>query len=967
MDTRTGIDTCGCCEGAPPAAPVYNAPGLEALRYRADAYPGFRARLLRNLPLARPDEALPDPRRPLAQLLSRDSADPTVALVDAFACVADVLGFYQERIANEGYLRTATERRSVLELARSVGYELDPGLAAAAYLAFTVEDAPGAPARCTLAQGQAVQSVPVQGKLPQVFETSAAIEARAAWNALRARQSRPADLALYGVAEAGAVRTALVLLGPHGSFPAATANLHAGVPALQLARLDPALAHDDPVDALEVRRIYCTESAAALAKGELLLFVGSGSGKPVTLVLRVVAVEAEPARQRIRVDLEPLPAPNDPAPPPAGYWTVPYRPVPVRGSVHSGLAFATTVPAVRAPVLVHAAGSAVADLAPAPARAVPAFGTFAFGARVGFFGCNAPKWRSLPHPLVGDAYPYGWDTRDPELSPAPAAGKDLDSPRTIWTDSQGGSLLPAHAVLERPVPELVRASWMVFEAPDVAPLAYPLFDARQVSRADYGLSGRGMALTLADRFGAPAMPASPPPFTFRASTAHVASRPLVLAELPIEEPVAAGTRRLELETGVQLVPGQPLAFAGPGAGATDGAAAEIAVVDAVEQAGGRTTLTLREALRNSYRRDGLRINANVAHATHGESVAEVLGSGDASQPGQRFVLGRPPTTFLSVPTARGARTTLEVRVGGVRWDELPSLYEAAPDSQVYMTRIDDDGRMQLVFGDGVHGARLPTGSANLAARYRSGLGPDGEVDAGSLSLLRAMPLGLRSVTNPLAAAGAAAPERLADARRNAPLTLRTFGRVVSLPDYADFAQGFPGIRKARGDLLWADGGQRVHVTVTGDTGPAPGADVLAHLAEAIGLAGDGACRFSAGACAVRRFVCAASVAIDPRYLRAEVLDAARTRLRAAFGFEARALAQSVTAAEVLAVIHEVPGVLAADLTRLEPEEAVAGPGAPVLAAVPAFAAAWDPLLHAVLPAELLLVAPDAIELAEMTP
>ena len=45
----------------------------------------------------------------------------------------DVLTFYQERIANEGYLRTATERRSMLELARAIGYELSPGVAASTY------------------------------------------------------------------------------------------------------------------------------------------------------------------------------------------------------------------------------------------------------------------------------------------------------------------------------------------------------------------------------------------------------------------------------------------------------------------------------------------------------------------------------------------------------------------------------------------------------------------------------------------------------------------------------------------------------------------------------------------------------------------------------------------------------------------------------------------------------------------
>ena len=46
-----------------------------------------------------------------ARLRTRDDDDFTIALLDAWATVADVLTFYQERIANESYLRTATERR----------------------------------------------------------------------------------------------------------------------------------------------------------------------------------------------------------------------------------------------------------------------------------------------------------------------------------------------------------------------------------------------------------------------------------------------------------------------------------------------------------------------------------------------------------------------------------------------------------------------------------------------------------------------------------------------------------------------------------------------------------------------------------------------------------------------------------------------------------------------------------------
>ena len=61
-------------------------------------------------------------------------------MLDAWAAVADVLTFYQERIANEGYLRTATERRSVLELARLVGYQPRPGVASSVYLAYTLDD-----------------------------------------------------------------------------------------------------------------------------------------------------------------------------------------------------------------------------------------------------------------------------------------------------------------------------------------------------------------------------------------------------------------------------------------------------------------------------------------------------------------------------------------------------------------------------------------------------------------------------------------------------------------------------------------------------------------------------------------------------------------------------------------------------------------------------------------------------------
>ena len=332
-----------------------------------------------------------------------------------------------------------------------------------------------------------------------------------------------------------------------------------------------------------------------------------------------------------------------------------------------------------------------------------------------------------------------------------------------------------------------------------------------------------------------------------------------------------------------------------------------------------------------------------------------------------FVLKRPPTTFLSAPTATGIASTLEVRVGGVRWDEVPSLYAVAPEKTVYMTRIDDDANMHLTFGDGVSGARLPTGTVNVTSTYRSGIGPDGEVDTGTLTMLRAMPLGLRGVTNPIAASGAEGPEKLADARRNAPLTLLTFDRVVSLLDYENYARGYPGIGKARGDVFWINGVARVFLTVAGATGGKPGDDVLNNLKTSIGGASDPSQAFNVAAYAARYFTLAATIAIDPRYQFEAVQAAVSQKLLVSFGFESRDLAQSVTAAEILALIHTVPGVIAADIVELLPYSDDAPPAGTALDAVPAFRARHDAATAQSLPAELLLINPAGVTLTEMTP
>ena len=192
---------CGCggesdCATANPTA---NRPGLPALSYRVGTHGTFFETMkerLSTLCLGTETECRNGQGLyPLRRLTTRDPGDPAIALLDTWAVVGDVLTFYQERIANEGYLRTATERRSILELSRLIGYNLRPGVASSVYLAYTLDEdrttTPPKPTATTVPKGSRVQSVPGPGESPQSFETSEDLEARSEWNKLGLRQSQP--------------------------------------------------------------------------------------------------------------------------------------------------------------------------------------------------------------------------------------------------------------------------------------------------------------------------------------------------------------------------------------------------------------------------------------------------------------------------------------------------------------------------------------------------------------------------------------------------------------------------------------------------------------------------------------------------------------------------------------------------------------------------------------------------------
>jgi predicted phage baseplate assembly protein len=390
---------------------------------------------------------------------------------------------------------------------------------------------------------------------------------------------------------------------------------------------------------------------------------------------------------------------------------------------------------------------------------------------------------------------------------------------------------------------------------------------------------------------------------------------------------------------------------------------EVVMLKDIIHSGGYIILYFKDRLQYRYVRKTVSLNANVVHATHGETVQEVLGSGDSSQANQRFPLRKPPLTYVSAPTPSGARSTLEVRVDNVLWQEVPSLYGL--DAH-YIVHIGYDGKTSVIFGDGKNGRRLPSGTENVKARYRSGTGPDGEVDADSLTLLQIRPPGIHGVNNPLPATGAAPPETLNEARKKAPTTVLTMDRAVSLQDFEDFARSFAGIGKARAVAMRIGETQLVHLTIADARGHEIDikSDLYSKLVKAIEAVCDPVRRVCVESFRLMLFNLSAKVAFDSRYLAFNVLADLEATLREAFSFERCDFGQPVTAAEVVTVIQGVKGVVAVDLDelRLVTNSGVKAEGTPLATVLPAETAQLDPKTRKVMPVQLLLINPAGIGL-----
>ena len=1001
---------CGCrrCGGEPLPGPVTNRSGLDALSYRGGTYATFFAAMRARLSSA----AYPA----LAGLTTHDVSDPSAALLDAWAVAGDVLTFYQERIANEGYLRTATERRSVLEQARLIGYRPRPGVAASVYLAYTIDQNSGP---VEIPQGARVNSVPGPGEQMQAFETSEAFEARAEWNELRVRMARPQtprsilDHGLYlkGTATGLNVGDALLIdFGAGGGlqpFRVYSVTPDAGADRTQIelstwdgkppvtslveAAVDPLASTDrfgvDRGTATATRVLAMLDEVAARgARGDhegLASYLGG--------MLPVLAADLEMAEHSGWTRLVPwlgeavtqlsglhrLLAGGSPA---SGIR------LEARDGGEGGSGFGGLLDRLEAPPSLQPRSSrqlgrsaqatfAVhADIYPALLSAFkpqirPVLYTalshsdaapesqihvLALRHAAPLFGASAPR---KPTISGGVLQPQPWDDWDP----------DFDETATV-------------ANLDRVYPGVLAFSPVLVVRPETANFGRALVttvkSASDVSRSAYGLTGRITRLELTAAWWKPPDDGQhgaewDQMDVLRAATVFCQSEELPLADVPITDDVCAGELELDrlydgLRTGRWMILSGERADIPETSGVQ---ASELVMLAGVSQrvnltaaADGRdvprplpgdslhTFVTFASPLAYCYRRGSITLNGNVVHATHGETRAEVLGAGDASQALQTFTLRQSPLTYISAPSVTGTASSLVVRVGGVAWQEAASLAALGPGSRGFLAWQDDQDRTSVVFGDGEHGSRLPTGPENVQATYRSGIGAPGNVQPGQISLLATKPLGVKAVTNPLRASGGADRDGRDDIRRNAPLAVLALDRLVSTQDYADFARTFAGIGKASAARLTDGRRTLVHVTIAGaaDIPVDVTSDLYRNLTEALHRFGDPYLPVSVGVRELLAVVVSARVKVLRGYDWELVEPAVRARLLDVLGFDRRELGQDVLSSEVITAIQGVAGVDYVDLDVLRavdeavvvgalsaPATAAAGPAPPSTAGAPA--------------------------------
>jgi hypothetical protein len=737
-------------------------------------------------------------QRPLDALGTRDDDDPAIALIDAFSGAMHILAWNAARLADDASIRRTEDRDALVDLTRLLGYTPRPALSATTTLSFTLDAFAGAPGLATIPKGTKVTSVPGPGEKPQIFETDAALDARAEWNTLTPVQHETVvvvDSTTASITITGALTTAkpgdlvLVYLEPHSS---------------------------------------------------------SGTW----LCARVAHVTRDPGTD----------PPSDPA---------------------------RTVIDLAEPATLSAPKSMQDDKFKNQ--------VVILGQRAAPFGATAPDITLMPTDIqTNHGVPEGAVTEWDGLT-LPGDGKTSDG--TVDLDAV--------------YPDAISGRFLVFRAGGTTQTGF-ITSSSELSRHGFGLSAKvsrvvveGIDLTTSGFFD-----------KVRETTIYIetARETLLVSDADVAMPGSAADR-ITVQGSVILPVGRSVVLSGEQWSTTTGPATQIAEVavlkSATATADGNTEFVFDNPVANSYRSTKLSLLANAVGASQGETPAtgaEIIGSSVPATLAPRFPLSRSPLTYVPATTLRGYAPAIEVRVSERLYTEVPTLFGLSTADQAYTVTTGRDDISSVQFA-----GRLPSGTHNVTALYRTGAGAAGNVAAGRLTTILTPVVGVGKAANPVRADGGSDAETIEDMRIAAPQSIRTLDRVVSLADFEAFARGYRGVGKALATELLIGMRSVVCLTIATTTLDEPSVDLANGLRSALTqVAAPGRAIRIEGFSDLTAQVTIA-LAIDPMLIRSNVEAAVRSVLGQRFGRAARQFGEALHRSAVLAAVQQVDGVVASTL------------------------------------------------------
>ncbi len=809
-----------------------NRPGLPRIQYRIGVYPEFVAVLNRAI----------NSSVELRAWTHRGADDPGIALLEGAAVLGDILSFYQERYANEAFLRTAGWRESVASLTRLLGYRLAPGVGGRATLAFEVRGSGAIEIPERLPIKADLQDVPD----PVDLQTVAPLTAYPHLSRFHLYRQR-----LYGsFLAAGATHFEVKSVG--GSIAAASLT------SLELKKGD---------------RLFLAPPEPA--------WTTSGSGAPTAQqsaqVVKVKSVAHTLGRTIVELEAAVAEA-----------WLQPVTAYRIgRGFRH----FGHSAP----PKLIQNTTGSDGKINGATERAT----WYARHVRANHSCSNTDSSINLP----GELLPLDQQVDDLHVG----------SRVVIETLVQTGGSPRSLAVVK--VVRKTRAATVGFGSQN-GPCTLLTLDSGLTQAGDLSLSSdvrdyhisevtsAAIQLQPLATFSSVTSASGPAQLYFFGTLAEVkalAGR-RVLLQLPAGETaelhVTSTESSFTLPSGVPDEPRMwPVWF--------DKWPTPAVLVDFDE------------------RTPTIDVFGNVIDALQGKAEAQAdLGNGDARASFQTFKLPKAPLTYhLAAGATPPEVPQLQIYVQGQLWDEVDSLFGQAGDAHVYIVREDGDGASYVQFGDGLTGARLPSGVNNVVAQYRTGNGARGPIKKRATPSAGRRIDGVDKLHLLGLVTGGSGPEVADKARESAPGKIQSLGRLVSLRDFETETRTIPGVTSVTAEWGMHDGVPAVLLRVLLEAGREGEFDAVRGTLQKYQRC-RGPDRFAVHVeqAWIRYVFVDLTYAFDPRLMQTGVEAAIRTALGVdgdgLFTLERRRLGGKEYATRIEGVVQEVRGVTWAKVTGL---------------------------------------------------